>query len=147
MFSGLSSQSSQPPWTHLHRTGWKSSHQVTSYLHPLTSPEATPRTNQASRNFPSSTVITVRPSGPLEPQRLEIARTPRFSLCYRYFGLQGMDLRFIILPASRICGKLHCAKSPHISKGDLLLVDNHPVCYTQVEHLHSTSHLRVTLGL
>ena len=58
-----------------------------SYLHPLTSPEATPRANQASRNFPSSRVITVRPSGPLEPQRLEIARTPRFSLCYRCIWL------------------------------------------------------------
>ena len=62
-----------------------------------------------------------------------------------YWLKQGMDLRIIILPASRICGKLHRDKSPDISKGDLLLVNGDPVCYTQVEHLHSASHLSVRI--
>ena len=47
----------------------------------------------------------------------------------------------VYVPANGIWRELHIGKSPHIGKGNLLLIENHPVCNASSKHLHTASRL------
>ena len=51
------------------------------------------------------------------------------------------------VPANRIRRKLHIGKSPHIDKGNLLPIDNHPVCNAPPKHFYTASRLKEDLVL